>query len=190
MKKLLALITLAAVCLGFTQTALAGHGKCDKCYATATITKSEVRQAQREWANGIVAIGKAYTDHGNYKKVTKDMINKLYAYNYGQDVVMFKPTKAKVRPFRDNFRSAYSYFIGGDRKYKEDAGFALQPWTKVKFDNDEIYLHANIAIAMGEYYFTCSSGTVTKVEYTFGYIKTDDGHLKIFLHHSSLPYSG
>jgi len=27
------------------------------------------------------------------------------------------------------------------------------------------------------------------VEYSFGYIKDEDGNLKIALHHSSLPYS-
>ena len=33
-----------------------------------TITKAEIVKAQQEWANGIVAIGKAYTDKKNYKK--------------------------------------------------------------------------------------------------------------------------
>ena len=34
-----------------------------------------------------------------------------------------------------------------------------------------------------------TNGEVTKVEYTFGYVKADDGELKIILQHSSLPYS-
>merc|ERR1712087_317538 len=37
-------------------------------------------------------------------------------------------------------------------------------------------------IAMGNYYFTCAeSGSISKVEYTFGYKKTKDGKLRIFL---------
>jgi len=43
-------------------------------------------------------------------------------------------------------------------------------------------------LAMGNYFFTDSSGTAVKVEYTFGYIRGNNGNLKINLHHSSLPY--
>ena len=47
-----------------------------------------------------------------------------------------------------------------------------------------------IAHAMGNYYFTCATtGDVSKVEYTFGYGRCDDGKVRIFLHHSSVPYS-
>merc|ERR1719498_666834 len=43
---------------------------------------------------------------------------------------------------------------------------------------------------MGNYYFTdASTGAETKVEYTFGYKKNDDGKVRIFLHHSSVPYN-
>ena len=38
-------------------------------------------------------------------------------------------------------------------------------------------------------HFTCAAtGDKTKVEYTFGYKKNVDGKLRIFLHHSSVPY--
>ena len=42
---------------------------------------------------------------------------------------------------------------------------------------------------MGNYFFTGPDGSDTKVEYTFGYVRGDDGKLKINLHHSSLPYA-
>ena len=42
--------------------------------------------------------------------------------------------------------------------------------------------------SMGEYYFTGTDSSVTKVEYTFGYKKDAEGNLKIVVHHSSLPY--
>merc|ERR1711920_1049809 len=42
----------------------------------------------------------------------------------------------------------------------------------------------------GNYYFTCATtGEKTKVEYTFGYQRCDDGKVRIFLHHSSVPYN-
>ena len=46
-----------------------------------------------------------------------------------------------------------------------------------------------MAIAMGNYYFTSAAdGSKTKVEYTFGYKKNADGKVRIFLHHSSVPF--
>jgi len=77
--------------------------------------------------------------------------------------------------------------------YAEDAGFAInggKGWSKVVFDNHQIELKGSVAIAMGNYYFTCAKdGSQTKVEYTFGYKRNDDGKVRIFLHHSSVPYS-
>jgi len=88
-----------------------------------------------------------------------------------------------------------SYFVGGsvvDDGYDEDAGFAInggKGWKKVVFDNHQIELNGNTAIAMGTYYFTSAAdGSNTKVEYTFGYKRNEDGNVRIFLHHSSVPY--
>ena len=59
-----------------------------------------------------------------------------------------------------------------------------------RFDNHQIDYLGNAAIAMGTYYFTCAmTGDVTRVEYTFGYRRNDDGKPRIFLHHSSVPYA-
>jgi len=82
-----------------------------------------------------------------------------------------------------------SYFIAGNDKFPEDEGFALQPWTKVRFENNGMILQEKRAIAMGNYFFTDLSGGETKVEYTFGYTLSDNGELLIDLHHSSLPYN-
>jgi len=115
-------------------------------------------------------------------------------YGYGHSEVLFKPTKAKEFPFRPTGTGAMSYFVGGDAVeggYAEDAGFAHnggKGWTDVKFDNHDISLHGNTAIAMGEYYFTDMSGEATKVEYTLGYKRNEDCKARIFLHHSSMPY--
>jgi hypothetical protein len=71
----------------------------------------------------------------------------------------------------------------------EDSGFALQPWTNVRFENASVILNEKTAIAMGNYFFTELNGNVVKVEYTFGYFLDSKQCLKINLHHSSLPYS-
>ena len=52
-----------------------------------------------------------------------------------------------------------------------------------------VVLNVNHALAMGNYYFTDKNGKTVKVEYSFGYIKDNNGDLKINLHHSSFPYA-
>ncbi|MCF6766226.1 hypothetical protein L3V82_10620 [Thiotrichales bacterium 19S3-7] len=154
-----------------------------------SVTVSEVIKAQNAWAKGIVAIGKAYTEHKDYNQVAINLINQLYAYNYENGIVLFKPTKAQEVPFRKTKEAALSYFVGDNVAYSEDKGFAIQPWTNVVFHNDEMYFHGDMAIAMGSYDFTDSNDKVARVEYTFAYVKDDKGQLKIVLHHSSMPYN-
>ena len=151
------------------------------------ITAEEISQAQQVWGEGIVAIGKEYTDKGDYVKAAENHIDTLYAYQAG--TVLFKPTKAADKQFRLTKESALSYFVGGNDNFSEDGGFAIHPWTNVRFENVATYIHGNYAVAMGNYFFTQVNGEEVKVEYTFGYIKGTDGKLKINLHHSSLPFS-
>ena len=150
------------------------------------ITKNEVLAAQKAWGNALVKIGSLKTNMVLCEKEAEIQIKKLYAVD--EKEILFKPTKAAEIQFRPTLEAAKSYFIGGSEKYPKDHGFALQPWIKVRFENTGMILEEDRAIAMGNYYFTDLNEDETKVEYTFGYIKTDDG-LKIDLHHSSLPYS-
>ena len=154
--------------------------------AKAEITKNEVLQAQENWGNELIAVGKAYTSGKNYKKTATELVNKLYAYQGGQ--VLFKPTKAYDIKFRTTKEGAISYFVGHNKNFPEDKGFAIEPWIKVRFENAGISINDDVAVAMGKYFFTPKKGKVVNVEYTFGYFKHKDGKLKIFLHHSSLPY--
>ncbi len=150
------------------------------------ITDAEVEKAQKTWGDGIVKIGKAYTKSGDYVKAAKDHINSLYGY--GMTDVLFKPTKAAEKQFRMDFEGALSYFVGDNKKYSEDKGFAINPWTKVRFENKGTFINGNTALAMGNYFFTTPEGDEVKVEYSFGYVKDKNGDLRIVLHHSSVPF--
>ena len=151
------------------------------------ITKNELIAAQQEWGNGIVKIGKAFTDKQDYEAAAKEHISNLYAY--GKSEVLFKPTKAAEQQFRGTEEAALSYFVATNGKCAEDKGFAIQPWTDVRFENTGFVSNGSTALAMGNYFFTDTDGNETKVEYSFGYIKDSEGKLRINLHHSSVPFS-
>jgi hypothetical protein len=154
----------------------------------------DVLNAQANWANTIKSISRIYLSGGDYVGAAAQAAGDLYGY--GHCNVLFKPTKAAAYPFRPTAESAMSYFVGGSAVpggYQEDAGFAInggKGWSNVVFENHQVELCGNIAIAMGTYYFTSADdASETKVEYTFGYKKNADGKVRIFLHHSSVPYS-
>ena len=152
------------------------------------IAKDEVLQAQQKWAEALIEIGKLKDNRKACEERTKEKIDELYAYDLG--TVLFKPTRATETQFRGTKEGALSYFIGGNSRFSEDTGFAIQPWSDVRFENTGIILNETTAIAMGNYFFTeKGSGALKKVEYTFGYIKSPDGSLKINLHHSSVPFT-
>ena len=146
----------------------------------------EIEKAQEKWGNGIVKIGELKDNIKECRMFTLDFISKMYDYENG--IVQFKPTKASEAQFRGDVKAALSYFIGSDSDFSEDGGFALNPWVKVDFENNSINIINDIAIAMGNYFFTDNNGDKTKVEYSFVYKKNDQGDLKIILHHSSLPF--
>ncbi|EIJ42532.1 hypothetical protein BegalDRAFT_1653 [Beggiatoa alba B18LD] len=153
--------------------------------AAKPITEEEVLAAQAQWAEAIVTIGKAYVAKEDYKAVAKNIVDTLYGYDQGD--VLFKPTKAADQQFRLTKEEALSYFVTGS--IAEDHGFALQPWTKVRFDTKNIVIDSDSALAMGNYYFTdAKTGNEAKVEFTFGYKRDEKDNLIINLHHSSMPY--
>ena len=152
------------------------------------ITKEEVLKAQQTWGEGLVALGKLKGDQEAATKAASEAIDTLYAYH--KSTVLFKPTKCADIQFRGTKEAALSYFVGQNASFPEDKGFALNPWTNVRFENTDIILEENRAIAMGNYFFTDLEGKDTKVEYTFGYSKDENGNLLIDLHHSSVPFSG
>jgi hypothetical protein len=148
------------------------------------ITIEDVQAAQQAWGEAVVAIGEAGDDA---RRIAKEAALTAYAFDLGP--IQFKPTLASETPFRPDLEGTLSYFVAGNPAYEEDSGFALRPWSNVRFDNDTVKFTDNIAIAMGHYYFTGPDGSETKVEYTKGYVKTPDDRVLIFLQDSSLPYS-
>jgi hypothetical protein len=101
--------------------------------------------------------------------------------------VLFKPTLAATDQFRPTFETALSYFVASNNACPEDQGFAIKGWTNVRFENSDVIIDGNTALAMGNYFFTSPEGAEVKVEYTFGYIEDGNGGLRIQLHHSSMP---
>ena len=153
------------------------------------ITKQEVLEAQDKWDAGIVKISKAYIDGEDYTAAAKAHIEELYAYGEDGVEVLFKPTLAADDQFRETFDQALSYFVGG--VIAEDKGFAIKPWSAARFDGDQhIAVYHDYAVSMGNYFFTpAEGGEEQKVEFTFGYLKNDEGDVLINVHHSSLPYA-
>jgi len=151
------------------------------------VTVAEVEKAQQAWGEGIVAISAAHGSGEDYVGRATTHVESLYAY--GMSPVLFKPTMAAVQQFRPTFDEALSYFTASNGACPEDTGFAIQGWTNVRFDNQNMILNESSAIAMGNYFFTSPEGNEVKVEFTFGYLLDSTGALRIHLHHSSLPAS-
>ena len=147
--------------------------------------KEKIIEAQQNWANGIIKIGELSSDRDSLEIFTNSFLDNMYDFEDNQ--LLFKPTKASQIQFRNTKEKALSYFIGGDkRECDEDNGFALAKWKKITFENSQIKIIENLGFANGNYYFENNSMEI-KVEYSFGY-KQVDSSIKIFLHHSSIPY--
>jgi hypothetical protein len=159
--------------------------------AAKAITVEEVDAAQQAWCDGLVKIGKAYTDKKDYKAIAEKFIAETYDYKDGK--VFFRPTLAVApRAFRKTKEGALAYFVGGDKNFPEDKGFALAPWNKVRYDNgpaetNGIQIHGNIAITMGNVYLTGADGKEIFVDKTFVFIRGADGKLRLIVHKSALP---
>ena len=148
------------------------------------MTEQDIIKAQNSWSEGIIKMGQISNDRSSLEVYVSDFLDRIYNFE-GQ--VLFKPTKVKDIQFRNDKKSAISYFIAGnDRECDEDQGFALANWSKITFENTEIILGKEHALAMGNYTFENESSKI-KVEFSFGYIKVN-GVVKINLHHSSIPF--
>lgn len=154
------------------------------------ITEAEVKQAQEGWGKALVQISKDYSSGGIAK--ARQTANTVLdtAYGYSNGVVLFKPTLSYgEQTFRTTKDGALAYFVGGDKNFPSDSGFALKGWEKYEIKNAGIYINGDLAITQGHVILTDKDGKVTTVDKTWGFKKDEQGKLRIVLHHSSLPYT-
>ncbi len=156
--------------------------------AAPTITLKEVCAAQKGWGDALVAISTAYDEQGfdKAKALAVAAIDSAYGYNLGP--VLFKPTLTHVpQTFRLTKEGALAYFVGRDPKYPDDKGFALGHWRSVEVRNVGVQINGDVASTMGNVLIRNKAGAVTTVDKTWTFKKSDDGSVRIILHHSSLP---
>ena len=143
--KFIKLITIAT--LFVTPTLLTAEEKLATHVGTLpdgpAITEADIKAAQKMWGDAVVAIGAA---GDKAHEVAKKAAEAAYSFELGP--IQFKPTLAADQPFRPDLEGTLSYFVAGNPKYSEDKGFALKPWTKVRFDNHTVKIFGNKALAM------------------------------------------
>jgi hypothetical protein len=158
--------------------------------ADYNITPAEVEKAQKAWGKALVSISKAY-ESGGIEKATETaraVINKAYAYDVTP--VLFKPTlTVNPQTFRTTKDGALAYFVGGNKDFPNDEGFALKGWRSCQVENAGMFISGELAITMGKVRLTDKNGKITEVDKTWAFKKDDSGNLRIVLHHSSLPYN-
>ena len=122
------------------------------------------------------------------KATAEAVLDAAYGYQYGP--VLFKPTLTTApQTFRTTKEGALAYFVGDNKNYPDDKGFALKGWRSVEIKNVAIQLRGDTAISQGNVLLTDKTGKFTTVDKTWGYARDDQGALRIVLHHSSLPVS-
>ena len=156
---------------------------------STNISEAQVLQAQRAWCDALLSISRAYRTGGLplARATAEKVLDSAYGYAYGP--VAFKPTLTSgQQTFRPTRAGALAYFVGGDPQFPADTGFALKPWTSCGIRNQVVQLHGIFAITMGYVDLSDSSGKVTTVDKTWGFLREPDGETRIVLHHSSLPF--
>ncbi|MES0873643.1 phosphoribosyl-AMP cyclohydrolase [Sinimarinibacterium thermocellulolyticum] len=170
------------------QSTVAKHTGSPAPVVTSNITEAEVLAAQRAWGEALVQISKDFETGGiaKAKATANAVLDAAYGYQFGP--VLFKPTLTTApQTFRTTKEGALAYFVGDNKSYPADTGFALKGWRSVEIRNVAIQLHGDTALSMGNVSITDKSGKVTTVDKTWGYVRDDKGALRIVLHHSSLP---
>jgi len=160
-----------------------------KNVTNTNILESEVQAAQEAWGKALIQIGKDFDSKGlkKAKATAQAVLDAAYGYNMG--TVLFKPTLTQGNQvFRTTKEGALAYFVGDNSAYPNDSGFALKGWQKYEFKNAGVYINGNMALTMGNVMLTDKKGQVTQVDKTWGFVKDNQGKLRIVLHHSSLPY--
>lgn len=153
------------------------------------ITEADVKAAQDGWGKALIQISDDFASGGiaKAKATANRVLDAAYGYNLG--VVLFNPTLTYgAQTFRTTKAGALAYFVGDDRSFPSDKGFALGGWKKYEYRNAGIFINGDLAITMGNVMLTDKDGKVTTVDKTWGFKKDSQGQVRIVLHHSSLPF--
>jgi hypothetical protein len=154
------------------------------------ITEKEVQAAQEAWGRALIKISEDFDSKGlgSAKTTASNVLDDAYGYKFGP--VLFKPTLASGdHTFRTTREGALAYFVGGNKSFPNDQGFALKGWRKFEYKNAAVQIHGDIAMTMGTVVLTDKDGKSTRVDKTWGFRKDEKGVVRIVLHHSSIPYS-
>ncbi len=145
------------------------------------MNESKIKEFLDSWAKGVIEIGQAYSKKEDFEKEALKFLSKHYAFKTQQ--ILFKPTFAKEKIFRNNLEDALSYFVKG--KFLEDNGFALKPWEEINLQELNILNEKDLSSAMGTLLFKpVSSSETTLVAFTFVFC-IEEEEIKIKIHHSS-----
>ena len=170
----------------------------------AYITNDEIIAQQEAWCNaGLLAISETYHEKGfdEAKKLASQVIDAWYGYNLlsNKDVpVAFNPTWTfGETTFRTTRRGAISYFVGSDKKYPIDPGFALgapgkdrSQWVSCEVDNAVNFAAGNVGFTMGNVTFEEKNGYKGTVDKTWIFVKNpENGQIKCVLHESATPFN-
>ena len=102
------------------------------------------------------------------------VLDSAYAYDMGP--VLFKPTLTVApQTFRTSRDGALAYFVGGDKAFPNDSGFALKGWRKCEAKNAGIVITGNSAISMGNVSMWDTKGNMTMVDKTWGWTRGATG---------------
>mmetsp|Transcript_92468 Transcript_92468/g.205390 ORF Transcript_92468/g.205390 Transcript_92468/m.205390 type:complete len:909 (-) Transcript_92468:34-2760(-) len=151
-----------------------------------TITQEEVEAAQKAWGDSVIEIGHYHERGWHYLERTRMFVDSMYAYDIG--TVLFKPAEASEEPFRTTRAGAIAYFVG-DEAFPKDPGFALNAWKEVHFHNAGFILEKNQAWVEGTYIFTGGAAGRIQAQYAFGYVRDEEGRLRLNLFHTSFPHN-
>lgn len=181
------IVAIAAAALGAVAATSAGAR--DGLTYNSNVTEAEVLAAQKAWGEALVRISTDFQQGGieRARATASAVLDAAYGYNLGP--VLFKPTLTTApQTFRTTRDGALAYFVGGDRNFPQDTGFALKGWRSVEIRNAAIHINGDVAKTMGKVLITNAQGQVTEVDKTWAFKKDDRGTLRIVLHHSSLPF--
>jgi len=190
-KRIILLITILSVALPVGALASKNAAaSSSQNVVNSNITLEEVQAAQAAWGAALIKISREFKSGGLRKATATANATLDAAYGYSMGPVLFKPTLTSGdQTFRTTKEGALAYFVGNNKKFPSDSGFALKGWEKFEYKNAAVHIYGEMALTTGNVMLTDDKGNTTTVDKTWGFKKDDQGKIRIVLHHSSLPFA-